>query len=152
MQHNLEIVQILRLRGTDICMYIIYQFNSQAEALVEVLFMMSSEILFVVKPTHCMCCQNLIRGLLENMHPSQAFCLPKPQPPAGFQLLSPSMNNSAINIDPHSLDRYFGPKGVHVGKVLLHDEWWPQFVLKSLTLCRSFRQYLGVSPRGMVWM
>ena len=71
---------------------------------------------------------------------------------AGFQLLSPSMNNSAINIDPHSLDRYFGPKAVHVGKVLLHDEWWPQFVLKSLTLCRSFRQYLGVSPRGMVWM
>lgn len=45
-----------------------------------------------------------------------------------------------------------GPKAVHVGKVLLHDEWWPQFVLKSLTSKLSFRQYLGVSPRGMVWM
>ena len=30
-QRNLEIAQILRLCGTDICMYIIYQFNSQAE-------------------------------------------------------------------------------------------------------------------------
>ena len=36
---------------------------------------------------------------------------------AGFQLLSLSMNNSAINIDPHSWT-HFGPKGVHVGKVL----------------------------------
>ena len=71
---------------------------------------------------------------------------------AGFQLLSPSMNNSAINIDPHSWT-HFGPKGVHVGKVL--TTWRvvaTVCVLKNLTSCRSFGQYLGVSPRGMVWM
>ena len=116
---------ISRLRRFSDCVEQIYVCIVYTSSILKLklLCMMSSEILFVVKPTHCMCCQNPIRGLLENMHPSQAFCLPKPQPPAGFQLLSPSMNNSAINIDPHSLDRYFGPKGVHVGKVPLHDKW-----------------------------